>query len=210
MFGSGFYGGRMDAVRVVPANEVSWDELQSVLAGSAARCQCQRQRLADGAWFPMPIEQRAALLRAEVGCDDPGATDTTGVVALLDGEPVAWAAVDRRMEFQRVMNSPVAWQRRPGEPRDDGTVWSIACLVVRKGFRGQGLTYPLVAGAARHALASGASAVEGYPMIPDEGRTVIWDEFNVGPLGPFLDAGFEIVSRPTPRRAVVRKQASYR
>lgn len=83
-------------------------------------------------------------------------------------------------------------------------MWAIACLIVRKGYRNRGFTYPLVAAAAEYARSRGAAAVEGYPLVPNPGQEVIWDEMNVGPVGPFLAAGFREVSHPTKRRLVMR------
>lgn len=193
-----------DGIRIVPANEASWDDLQAILTGSAGRCQCQRQRLGDHDWFRIPVAERAAILREETHCDDPRATETIGIVAYVDGEPAGWCAVDVRSVFGRVRGSPVPWKERD-EDKDDESVWAIACLVVRKGFRHQGLTYPLVEAAVEHARARGAAAIEGYPLLT-EGKQVIWDELSVGPLGPFLAAGFREVSHPTKRRMVVRRE----
>lgn len=190
----------MDELRIVPANEASWDDLQQILTGAAGRCQCQRQRLGDRDWWYMPESERGAILREETHCDDPRATETIGVVAYLDDEPVGWAAVDRRGVYGRLRGSPVPWKGRD-QDKDDPTVWAIACIIVRKGYRGRGYTYPLVAAATEHARSRGAAAVEGYPML---GTDVIWDEMNVGPLGPFVAAGYREVSHPTKRRMVVR------
>ncbi len=194
---------RGDGIRIVPANEASWDDLQTILTGSAGRCQCQRQRLGDHDWFRIPVSERAAILREESHCGDPRATETIGIVAYVDDEPAGWCALDRRAVYGRVRGSPVPWQNR-NEDKDDESVWAIACLVVRKGFRHEGLTYPLVAAAVEHARGQGAAAIEGYPLLT-EGRKVIWDELSVGPLGPFLAAGFREVSHPTKRRVVVRR-----
>ncbi|MEI3847598.1 MULTISPECIES: GNAT family N-acetyltransferase [unclassified Microbacterium] len=193
----------MSALRFVPANEASWDDLQAILTGAAGRCQCQRQRLGDHDWWYMPESERAAILEAETHCGDPRATETIGIVGYDDAEPVAWAAVDRRGVYGRVRGSPVPWQGRTEDP-DDDSVWAIPCLVVRKGHRGQGLTYPLVAAAAEHARARGAAAVEGYPLLA-QGKKVIWDEMSVGAVGPFLAAGFREITHPTKRRLVMRR-----
>ena len=96
-------------LRIVPANEASWDDLQAILTGTAGRCQCQRQRLGDSDWWHMPVTERAAILRAETHCDDPRATETIGLVAYQDDEPVAWCAVDRRSVYGRLRGSPVPW-----------------------------------------------------------------------------------------------------
>ena len=173
---------------------------------SGRRCQCQRQRLGDHDWWYLPVAERAAILREETHCDDPRATETIGIVAYIDDEPAGWCAVDVRSVFGRVRGSPVPWKDRH-EDKDDESVWAIACLIVRKGFRNRGLTYPLVSAAVEHARARGAASIEGYPLVT-QGAQVIWDELNVGPVGPFLAAGFVEVTHPTKRRVVMRKDLS--
>ncbi|MBO9625349.1 MAG: GNAT family N-acetyltransferase [Microbacterium sp.] len=192
-----------EPLRIVPANEAAWDDLQAILTGTAGRCQCERQRLGDGDWWHMPVEERRDLLRSEVNCGDPRARDTIGLVGYLGEEPVAWCAVDRRSVYGRLRGSPVPWKGRD-ESHDDESVWAVACLIVRPGYRGRGLTSPMIAAAVEHARARGARAIEGYPMLTG-GSTVSWDEMNVGAVGPFLGAGFAEVSRPTTRRVVMRR-----
>ena len=189
-------------LRMVPANQASWDDLQTILTGLARRCQCTRVRLGDGDFFRMPESGREDLFRSETHCDDPRSTETIGIVGYLEDEPVAWCAVDRRSVYGRVLGSPVAWTGR-SEYKDDQTVWAIPCFVVRRGFRGRGYTHQLVRGAVEHARARGAAAIEGYPMLT-EGREVTWDEFRVGPVSAFAAAGFAEVSHPTKRRVVMR------
>lgn len=191
------------ALRVVAANEASWDDLQAILTGTARRCQCERQRLGDGDWWRMPERERADLLRSETRCGDPRATETIGLVGYLDTEPVAWCAVDRRGVYGRLRGSPVPWKGRDEDPDDDG-VWAIACLIVRPGFRSRGLTYPMVEAAVAHARRHGATAIEGYPMRTTA-AAVPWGEMNVGAVGPFLAAGFVEVAGPTTRRLVMRR-----
>lgn len=195
-----------DDLRIVPANEASWEDLQAVLgrAGYAHLCQCQRQVWADRAWFPMPFEERAFHLREQTGAGDPEAPGTSGIVAYLGDEPVGWCEVGPRAGFLRVRNSPVAWRGRT-EDKDDDSVWAAVCFVVRLGYRGRHLTYHLARGAAEHARAAGARAVEGYPRATEPGAEVTWGELNVGPLSAFLAAGFREVTRPTIRRVVVRR-----
>jgi len=192
-------------VRVVRANEASWEDLQTVLgrADYAHHCQCQRQVWADAAWFPMPFEERSFHLRRQTNAGDDAAPSTSGVIAYLGDEPVGWCEVGPRAGFRRGLNSPVAWKGR-AEDKGDPTVWAAVCFVVRLGYRGRHLTYDLARGAAEHAAAAGARAIEGYPMTTRPGTEVTWGELNVGPVSAFLAAGFREVSRPTPRRVVVR------
>ncbi|MFZ0048774.1 MAG: GNAT family N-acetyltransferase [Streptosporangiaceae bacterium] len=191
-------------VDVVPANEASWEELQTVFGrGAAAKCQCQRIKLGDHSWFAMAVEDRAQRLREEADCGNPDADGTSGMVAYLDGEPVGWVAVEPRASFRRLRGSSVPWAGRDEDP-DDPDVWAIVCFAIRPGYRGQGLTRPLAAAAVAYARAHGAKAVEGYPMVPRPGQTVSWGEMNVGSRSTFAAAGLRDVSRPTARRVVMR------
>jgi GNAT superfamily N-acetyltransferase len=191
-------------VSVVPANEASWDDLQAVFGrGAAAKCQCQRVKLGDRAWFDMPVEERAHRLREETDCGNPEADGTSGMVAYLGGEPVGWVAVEPRANYRRLRGSSVPWAGRTEDP-DDPEVWAIVCFAIRPGYRGEGLTRPLAKAAVEYARACGATAVEGYPMIPKPGQNVSWGEMNVGSRNTFLAAGLREVSRPTARRVVMR------
>ena len=87
----------IDGLRIRPANEASWEELQAVFGtrGSGALCQCQRYKLLPKESFgSFPAEERALRLREQTNCDDPPAESTSGLVAYLDGEPVGWCAVE--------------------------------------------------------------------------------------------------------------------
>ncbi len=95
------------------------------------------------------------------------------------------------------------WTGR-NEDKDDPDIWSITCFCVRKGFRGRGITYPLARAAADQALARGATAVEGYPIVTEPGVEITWGETHVGAARVFEHAGFTQVSAPTKRRRVYR------
>jgi GNAT superfamily N-acetyltransferase len=192
-------------VRIVPANAASWEDLQTILgpADYAHYCQCQRQRWRGRLWWDMPFEERAERFRDQTACGNPDASETSGIVAYLGDEPVGWCSVEPRTAFGKLLTSRVPWSGRE-EDRADAGVWAVACFIVRRGFRGTGLTYALARGAVEHARSRGATALEGYPMITSPGKEITWGELNVGPLGAFLDAGFREVTHPTPRRVVVR------
>ena len=194
-----------DEVTIFPANQVSWDDLQLVFGrGGAARCQCQRIKVGDGAWFDMPVDERAHRLRQEADCGHPEADRTSGMVAFVDGEPAGWVAVEPRASYRRLRGSSMPGKGRSEDP-DDPSVWAIVCFAVRPGYRGHGLTRPLAQAAVGYARAHGATAVEGYPMLPRPGQTVSWGEMNVGSRGTFAAAGLREVSRPTARRLVMRR-----
>lgn len=90
------------------------------------------------------------------------------------------------------------------EDKADPSIWAVTCLVVRAGYRKQGVSRALVAGTVDLARAGGARTLEAYPMKPAPGKDVAWGEMHVGKLSSFLAAGFQVVHEPSLRRAVVR------
>ena len=190
---------------IVPANEASWEDLQAVFGtrGLAARCQCQWFKFRDFQWKSVPAEQLAERLREQTSCGVPGAAATSGLVAYLDGEPAGWCAVEPRTAYPRLLRTRVPWTGRAEDKADDG-VWTVSCFVTRAGYRRRGVSRALAAAAPGFARERGARAVEGYPMITQPEQEITWGELYVGSRGIFADAGFAEVSRPTPRRVVMR------
>ena len=189
----------------MPANEVAWDELDAVFgtADYASRCRCQRLKVDGWIWRDSTLEQRLAMQLEQTGCGDPSATSTSGLIAFVDGEPAGWVAVEPRIEFPNLQRTVIPWKGRD-EDHDDASVWAVTCLIVRKGFRGRGLTYLMAAATIDYARGHGATALEAYPMITEPGKEVTWGELNVGARQVFEDAGFRQVSHPTKRRVVMR------
>lgn len=188
---------------IVPANEASWEDLQAVFGtrGDPARCRCQWFKHPD--WRSVPASEHAEQLREQTGCGHPGDRATSGMVAYLDGEPVGWCAVEPRTAYPRMPRMRVPWTGRNEDKTDDG-VWSVTCFVVRKGFRRRGISYALAAATVGFARERGARAIEGYPILARPGQEFTWGELYVGTCSVFAAAGFAEVSRPTPRRAVMR------
>ena len=172
---------------IVPANEASWEDLAAVFGTTdyPGRCQCQRFKVVGWIWR------------------DSTAAATSGQVAYVDDEPAGWVAVEPRTAYPKLRTSRVPWSGRD-EDKDDEGVWAVTCLVVRKGHRGRGLTYPLARATIDFARDRGARALEAYPMITQPGKEITWGEVHVGARQVFEDAGSEEVSRPTARRVVMR------
>jgi GNAT superfamily N-acetyltransferase len=189
---------------VVPANEASWEDLQTVFGtrGQACRCQCQRYKLRRRESFrSFPAEERAHRLRQQTDCGHPGSGTTSGLVAYLGGEPVGWCAVEPRTAYEGlVRNNRVPWDGRTEDKTDD-SVWAVTCIFTRAGFRKRGISRALVRAAVDFARERGARAIEGYPMTT---KNAILEELHVGTEGVFASAGFKEVSRPTVRRVVMR------
>jgi GNAT superfamily N-acetyltransferase len=193
-------------IRVVPANEASCEELMAVFGtrGSSAGCYCQRYKLAPGeAFSKFPREERARRLQEQARCGQASPAATSGLVAFVDGEPAGWCALEPRPAYSgllRVYRTP--WEGRT-EDRSDESIWAVTCVLVRAGFRKRGLAYALAQAAVDHARASGARALEAYPMRTEAGE-ITWDEIHVGAESIFAAAGMSEVSRPGKRRVVMR------
>jgi len=105
-----------------------------------------------------------------------------GVLAYDGDEVVGWAAVHPRADTSFATN-----RRIPHV--DDLAVWSIWCIRVRPGHRGQGISHALLDGAVAFAAAQGAPAVEGYP-VDNERAKVDQTMAYVGTRRLFQKAGF--------------------
>jgi hypothetical protein len=144
-------------------------------------------------------------MRAQTRCGDPAARETSGLVAYLDGAPVGWCAVAPRTGV------PAA-----DAVADDGALGGTG--------RGQGRRERLGGDLLRHP--GGVPAPRRQPRARGGGRRLravegcacrrrvsddhragagrAWGELSVGTLGIFEAAGFREVSRPVPRRVVMR------
>ena len=80
-----------------------------------------------------------------------------GVLAYAGDEVVGWAAVAPRSELPFARSTKIPHV-------DDLPVWSVWCIRVRPGHRGQGISHHLLRGAVDYAREKGAPAVEGYPV----------------------------------------------
>jgi GNAT superfamily N-acetyltransferase len=193
------------AIRIVPANKASWEDLELLFGGRGDHrgCFCQKFKLNTHDWFykQVSVAQRMRRLREQTRCGEANAAKTSGLVAYLDGEPVGWCNVEPRSAFIRLGQTP--WTGRDEDPRDE-SVWCVACFHVRQGFRRQHITYELARAAVEFARKRGAHALEGYAMITEPGKEITWGEVHVGARNAFLAAGFTEVKRPSKRRAVMR------
>lgn len=194
-------------ITVLPANEVTWEDLQTVLGvrGYPASCQCQRFKVGPAQWSGTTQLERMQRMRRETHCDNPGSPVTSGLVAYLDGEPVGWCAVEPRTAYPKLPPARLGWKTR-GEDKDDSSVWAVTCFATRAGFRRRGVTRALLQAAVEFSRKRGARALEGYPMIAQPGEDITWGESHVGVKSTFAALGFTEVAHPTLRRVVMRME----
>jgi GNAT superfamily N-acetyltransferase len=140
-------------------------------------CWCLSHRLAAKENRSLRGEERGEKVKALLR-EGP-----IGVLAYEDDEVVGWAAVAprARSSFARSRKIPTL---------DDRDVWSVWCLRVRPGHRGEGISHELLRGAVDFARESGAPAIEGYP-VDNRGEKVDLTMAFVGTRALFEAGGFE-------------------
>jgi GNAT superfamily N-acetyltransferase len=146
-----------DELAVVPANEASWPDLQTIFGttGDPGHCYCQWFKVRHRDWSATTVEERRERLREQTRCGHPGAGATTGLVAYLGSEPVGWVAVEPRTGYARLAFTRNVWAGR-AEDKADGNVWAVTCFVIRRGYRKKGISYALAAATVDFARARGA------------------------------------------------------
>ncbi len=144
----------------------------------AQACWCLSYRL-------LTSKENQALLgpaRGERVRELVGEEPRPGVLAYEGDEVVGWAAIHPRADTSFAKN-----RRIPHV--DDVDVWSLWCVRVRPGHRGQGIAHSLVDGAVAYARTQGAPVVEAYP-VDNAGAKVDQTMAYVGTRRIFERAGF--------------------
>jgi len=170
-------------VEVFPATSERWDDVAAVFAGDGPKgCWCHVWRTLS------PIPPARGDGSGELNLRTQVETDPTppGLLAYDDGVPSGWIRLGPRDGIGRLVRSRTI-------PRvDDVPVWSIVCFKVLPGHRRKGVARSLLAGAVEFARASGAPALEAYP-IDAEGRRLDVSFSFVGFTSMFEAAAFRRV-----------------
>ena len=166
------------AIEVRPAS--SFDDVATMVGPKrpdANVCWCLSYRIPSKENLALSGPARGERVQQLVREDPP-----PGVLAYDGDEVVGWAAVHPRADTGFARNRKI--------PRvDDLDVWSLWCIRVRPGHRGEGISHSLVDGAVQFARERGAPAVEGYP-VDNDGRKVDLTMAYVGTRKLFERAGF--------------------
>ena len=109
-----------------------------------------------------------------------------GVLAYQGDEVVGWAAIHPRADTSFATN-----RRIPHV--DDLDVWSLWCVRVRPGHRGEGISHALVRGAVEFARERARPPIEAYP-VDNKGAKVDLTMAYVGTRRLFEKAGFTKVA----------------
>jgi GNAT superfamily N-acetyltransferase len=168
------------SIVVRPATKARFDDVAIMLGPKnpdSSVCWCLSHRLD---W--RTNRELAGPARGEYVRKLCGRRVAPGVLAYSGDEVAGWAAAAPRSElpFERSAKIPHV---------DDLPVWSVWCIRVRPGYRGQGISRVLLDGAVAYARSHGAPAVEGYP-VDNQGQKVDLTMAYVGTRKLFEGAGF--------------------
>ncbi len=170
---------------IIPLTPERWPDLEQLFGarGASSGCWCMWWRLAATEWERgAGAGNRGAFRRVVARGPAPG------LLAYEGATPVGWVAVAPRAEYPRLNRSPKL------KAVDDTPVWAVTCFYIDRHARGRGVAGLLLASAIDHARASGAVAVEGYPIDP-AGGTVSNASAYTGVLDMFHAAGFDEIER---------------
>ncbi|MEV0893606.1 GNAT family N-acetyltransferase [Promicromonospora sp. MEB111] len=172
-------------IAVVPATADRFDDIARVLnpTGREQACWCMHWR----APAKEDVTTRGARLR-ELTEQEP----VPGMLAYLDGdgggEVAGWLGFSVRSAARSLQRSRVL---PVGEPETWPTTWVFMCVTVRAGLRRQGVAQALLDAGVDYAAAHGATALEAFPVEPEDGRRVPVSAAFVGTVAMFERAGFD-------------------
>lgn len=180
----------LDALVVRVVNTDNWGDFERLFEsrGGPKACWCMVWRATAAERKQTDGGSKKAAMAARVAAGVP-----VGLLAYLDGEPVAWCSIAPRSTYRRLVKDSDA------SASTDANIWSIACFFVVRRLRGQGMMQRLIQAAVAHARQNGATIVEAYPVDPDAPSYRF-----MGFVPTFEAAGFSEVGREGYRRHVMR------
>ena len=178
---------------VRPVTAGQWPALEDLFgrAGASNGCWCMYWRIGPR-YRDRPREDNKRDLERLARSRQP-----PGLLAFDGGNCVGWCELAPRADLDWLARG------RHFRPVDDLPVWSLPCFYVRRTHRRQGVMGTLIGAAVGVATASGAPALEAYPVdttVPGHTRNLF-----LGVASVFAEHGFQVVARRQPDRPVMRK-----
>ncbi|WP_116238360.1 GNAT family N-acetyltransferase [Microbacterium sp. AG157] len=184
-------------IEILPATGDRFDDAETALdSGDGPGCQCQWWLLTNAEFQRSSRDDLTTRFHAEMHGDH-----SPGLIAYVDGEPAGWVRVGPRVDQARLLRTRDVTTATE-EPLDADDVWSVSCFVVRTAHRGTGLMKKLLDAAVSTARTAGARVVEAYPLDPTVTKRSA-NQLYRGTVSMFEQAGFDVVDRPKPDRALV-------
>jgi len=184
-----------------PLESRDWSNIERLFGanGACGGCWCMWWRVPRGGklWTEAKGANNRAAFRRLV---EKGAVH--GILAFSDNEPVGWCSFGPRSSFPRLER--VRALKRPWSEQ----TWSINCFYVPRAWRGHGVAKMLVKEATKQAFLSGATEVEGYPVMPvasGSGLPAVFAWTGVPAL--FESCGYRQLPRQTGHRRVFLRES---
>lgn len=188
----------VDGYLVEPLDPERFDDLVTVLGRSGiGGCWCMYWTLPTSAVWGEGAKGGADAPNRSAFRDLVEAGPPPGLLAYDGEEPVAWCRVMARDRLPGLANSRFFRT----DLVVDG-VWSLACFVVRRPYRGRGLAATLTKAAITFVRDQGGRALEAYPWDTSERKpdTTVY----TGLASTFHQLGFEVVQRRAPHKPMMR------
>lgn len=194
----------MADIVIVPATADRFDDAEHALSGGGDghSCQCQWWTITNAQFRDSSRDELQDLLHDELHSAAP----PPALIAYVDGEAAGWVRVGPRPSQVRIARTREIAANTPTD-LEDPDVWAVSCFVVRREHRGEGLTPRLLDAAVEYATAHGARIIEAYPYDTATTKKSVNQLFR-GVLSVFEAAGFRVVARPKPDRAIVALEVS--
>jgi GNAT superfamily N-acetyltransferase len=169
-------------ISVRPLTSTTWKDFSSLMESNSQckECWCLNHRASPGCPTGALAEDQMRMLVAS--------NEVYGLLAYRENACVGWIAVDPMTELK---GHDCQATGKSGE-------WSIHCLFVKEGHRGQGISGQLIQAAVKYAKENGAKLISAFP-IPLENRDQFPEheaEFS-GRLSTYSKLGFGPVGDPT-------------
>jgi GNAT superfamily N-acetyltransferase len=181
-------------VEIVPVTPERWDDLAALFTrrgprgggGPGAHCWCM--------WWRERGKSAAANRRGLRTIVKAG--NEPGLLAYEDGAAVGWVSVAPHDEHGHLSRS-----KHYGAAEPEEGLWSIVCFIVDPAARHRGVAKALLHAAVEHAVARGASAVEGYPHRRRADYMGSADMFASVGFKPVREASVRTIVRYEPRHS---------
>lgn len=193
----------MTAITTEPLTPERWPDLVEVFGPSGAYCGCWcmywRVPRSEFIVYPERKRKMKARFKKRVKAGPP-----PGLIAYADcQQSVGWVQVGPRADVPN-WNGARRLSAPPGDvDPDDPGAWGISCFVIRKEWRGKGVSSALLAGAVDWARSNGARLLEACPVEPAEWKKARVSLYH-GVASIFMRAGFREIARRRADRPLLR------
>ncbi len=177
-----------------PLTKDRWNDFEQLFGdrGACGGCWCMYWKLKHSEFERQKGKDNRKAMKVRVEADE-----IPGILAYLEGAPIAWCALEPRENYSRLSRSRIL------KKIDDTPVWSIVCFFVDKHYRNQGLTVQLLGAAIEYVQQQGGAVLEGYPVEPKKDRMPAAFAYT-GLASAFRNAGFIECARRSETRPVMR------